>query len=303
MTTVAVVIVAYNDAASLRSCMASLGNSRFTDYNVFIVDNSTTPAVEAEFSSLPGVEYRRTGRNLGFSRGCNLGIARALQAGAEYVWLLNPDTEVEPDCLGELLRAARTFPRAGIVGARIRYASSPDKTWYAGGRLDFVTGVGKHLAESRLDAHETGYVTGCSMLIPVAVLKRLGGLEESIFMYQDDAEFCMRVRAAGYTLVYAPAARMAHAVGPGTDWRAYPDYYLYFSVRNRPLISRDPLYRAYLHGVAWALATVKFLRYLLWPGVSARGSKLGAIAWGAWDSLFRAERQERRFPRLFNRPG
>jgi GT2 family glycosyltransferase len=119
-------------------------------------------------------------------------------------------------------------------------------------------------------------------------------------MYQDDTEFCMRVRAAGYALYYAPAARMAHAVGPGMDWRLYPDYYLYFSVRNRPLISRNPGYRLYLHGVAWALGAVKFLRYALMPGVSRRGGKLRALAWGAWDSMFAAGRERHRFPRLFH---
>ena len=93
---------------------------------------------------------------------------------------------------------------------------------------------------------------------------------------------------------------MPFAVGPGTDWRKYPDYYLYFSVRNRPLISRRSLYRTYLHGAAWALAAAKFLRYLLWPGVPERGSKLRALAWGAWDSLSAEARERKRLPGLFH---
>jgi GT2 family glycosyltransferase len=296
---VAVVIVAYNDADALRVCLASLKRSAVSPARIFLVDNSTSGAVAAEFSGLPEVEYIPAGGNVGFSRGCNLGIARSLESGAEYTWLLNPDTEVDPECLGELLRAARAFPRAGIVGARIHYASAPAKLWYAGGRLDFLSGVGKHFTRDEAGTRETGYVTGCSMLAPNAVLRFVGGLNERIFMYQDDMEFCMRIRAAGYRLYYAPAARLAHAVGPGMDWRRYPDYYLYFSVRNRPLITRHPLYRSYLHMVAWALGAAKFLRYAFTPGVPGRGDKLRALAWGAWDSLFASGRQEKRFPRLF----
>jgi GT2 family glycosyltransferase len=298
---VAVVVVAYNDAASLRKCVAALNRLTVRPTRVIVVDNSTTAEVKAEFLTDPAVDFLDAGGNIGFSRGCNLGIARSLEHGAEYTWLLNPDTEVEPDCLAELIRAARTFPEAGVIGARIHYTSAPEKTWYAGGRLDFITGVGKHLPDlgGSLDPRLTDYVTGCSMLIPNMLLRRLGGLEERIFMYQDDAEFCMRVRAAGYSRVYAPAARMAHAVGPGMDWRLYPDYYLYFSVRNRPLVTRHPVYRAYLHAVAWALAGVKFLRYFVWPGVPQRPAKLRAIAWGAWDSLSRKSREGKRLPALF----
>lgn len=300
---VAVVIVAYNDADALRNCIASLRKSRLPPARILLVDNSTTGAVASAFSDAPDVDYIPAGRNIGFSRGCNLGIARSLESEVDYTWLLNPDTEVEPDCLGEMVRVARTYPRAGIVGARIHYASAPSRLWYAGGRLDLLTGVGKHLTEDVASPGETGYVTGCSMLVPNAVLRRAGGLKESIFMYQDDTEFCMRVRAAGYALYYAPAARMGHAVGPGMDWRRYPDYYLYFSVRNRPLTARNPGYGLYLHGVAWVLAAVKFLRYLISAGVPDRGGKLRALAFGAWDSMFLEGRQEKRFPRLFTRAG
>ena len=298
---VAIVIVAYNDAASLRLCLASLDRLLLRPFRIFIVDNSTTRDVAAEFSADPRVDFIPAGGNVGFSRGCNLGIACSLESGADSTWLLNPDTEVEPECLGELVRAAQAFPRAGIIGARIHYASSPDHTWYAGGRLDYLTGVGKHLKEASGDgnARETGYVTGCSMLIPNPVLGAVGGLKESIFMYQDDAELCMRVRAAGYGLVYAPTARLAHAVGPGMDWRRYPDYYLYFSIRNRPLTANGFAYRLYLHAVAVGLAAVKMVRYGLDRAVPGKGGKMRALAWGAWDSLWPAARQRERFPRLF----
>jgi GT2 family glycosyltransferase len=298
---VAAVIVAYEGVDLLRACVEALRAQTHPALDVLIVDNSVSGAVESAFSADPSLDYARTDRNVGFSRGCNLGIARALESGADFVWLLNPDTVPEPACLAASLDAAAAFPDAGVVGACIRYSGVPERVWYGGGRLDYATGVGKHLREAGGAARQTGYVTGCSMLIPAPVLRRVGGLEERIFMYLDDAEFCMRVRAAGYRLVYAPAARMTHAVGPGADWRRYPEYYLYLSVRNRPLVSRSGAYRVYLHFAAWAVAAGKALRYGLWRGVPERRGKLRAIALGAWDSLFAEAREERRFPALFRR--
>ncbi len=295
---VAAVVVAYNDALSLRTCIRSLQLSRAPLHQLIIIDNSTNNSVQSEFSSFEGIDYIRPGSNLGFSVGCNRGIERALERGADFIWLVNPDTEVDPLCLQELLRAAQYSSQTGIVGARIHYASDASKIWYGGGRMGFLTGVGKHLVESGKETQETGYVTGCCMLIPAAVLKKVGGLNEKIFMYQDDTEFCLRVRAAGYTLIYAPAARMAHAIGPGMDWRKHPGYYLYFSVRNRPLITRNPVYKTYLHGLTFVIAAAKILKRLA-PGVPHRGPKIRILAWAAWDSLSSASRHKRRLPQLF----
>jgi len=300
---VVAVLVAYEGLEWLRRTVAALRAQTHAPA-ISIIDNSVSSNVQDAFGADPGIDYARTGANLGFSRGCNLGIERALARGADFVWLLNPDTVPEPECLAECLKAARAFPDAGIVGACIRYAADPSRVWYGGGRLDFVTGVGKHLQDGRESggsARETGYVTGCSMFIPAAVLRRVGGLEERIFMYLDDAEYSMRVRAAGYRLVYAPAAVMTHAVGAGEDWRSFSDHYLYFSVRNRPFVGRTPAYRLYLHGAAWAVALGKALRYGLWPRVPGRARKLRALALGAWDSLFAEGRERTRFPGLFRR--
>ena len=296
---VTIVIVAFHDPDALRRCLESLARSTFASFRIVVVDNSLDDSVFTECAARPDVDYVPAGGNTGFSRGCNLGIARALENGSTYTWLLNPDTEVDPECLEELVKAAEENPEAGAVGGCIRYLADPTQIWYGGGVLSRVLGVGKHLRETGGATRETGYITGCCLLIPNAVIREIGGLDERIFMYLDDAEFCLRILDSGRKLLYVPTARLAHAVGPGSNWRAYPDYYLYFSVRNRPLVARTAMYRLHLHVMAWAVGVVKMSMYAVSPGVPRRGKKLRALAWGCLDSVFARAREQRRFPSLF----
>jgi GT2 family glycosyltransferase len=303
--TVTIVIVAFEDLEALKNCLLSIKTSTHAHHRLIVIDNSLSDAVEQYFQQTPEVDYRRTGENVGFSKACNLGIAESIHGGADYTLVLNPDTELDPGCLEELVRAAASLPEAGIIGGKIRYSAAPGRLWYAGGRLSYLTGVGKHFhEEGELEdsgTREVTYATGCCMLIPNAVFKRVGMLKESIFMYLDDAEFCLRIRRNGYRIYYNPQATLSHAVGPGMDRRNYPPYYLYFSIRNKPLVADGRAYRFYLHAVALILAGGKLLVYGLSPGVAARGEKLAAIWRGAWDSFFNEARESKRFPRLFGR--
>jgi len=257
-----------------------------------------------EMSESPNKDYYKTGHNLGFSRACNRGIALSLESDSDYTLLLNPDTELDADCLGELIRCAESLPRVGIVGGKIYYTSFPDRIWYAGGRLSYLEGVGKHFKESNKkdnpEVQNVTYATGCCMLVPNQVFRQVGHLKESIFMYLDDAEFCMRIQKKGYKIYYDPKAVLHHAVGPGVDRRQFPAYYLYFSIRNKPLVAAETgLYAFYLHVLALILAGGKLLIYGFSPSVVSRREKLRAIGWAAWDSLFKELREEKRFPQLF----
>ena len=301
----AIVIVAFEDLENLSKCLDSIRANTYRNRQIIVIDNSLSDLVERHLSGIPDVDYQRTGRNIGFSRGCNLGIERSFGCGADYTFMLNPDTELDSNCLEELIRTAESLPEVGIVGGKIRYAAAPDRLWYAGGRLDYLTGVGKHFQTEATDdgsgVREVTYATGCCMLIPNSVLKRIGQFKESIFMYLDDAEFCMRIRRYGYRIYYNPKATLSHVVSPGMYARNYSDYYLYFSIRNKPLVADGGIYGLYLHAVAMMLAFGKLGVYALSPGVGSRAAKLRAIMWGAWDSIFKEAREESRFPQLFRK--
>ncbi len=302
---VGIVIVAFEDLETLRKCLISVKAGTYADYRIIVIDNSLSDIVHQELSGKGDVDYYRPGRNIGFSKACNLGIARSMEWNAGYTLLLNPDTELDRHCLEALVKAVQALPNAGIVAGKIHYSADPGRLWYAGGRLSYLTGVGKHFQCERAGEgealREVSYATGCCMLIPNPVLRETGFLSEKIFMYLDDAEFCMRLRKLGYKIYYNPKAVLAHDVGPGMNRVNYPDYYLYFSLRNKPFVANGRVYGFYLHIITVILAVIKLTVYGFSPGVLMRGKKILAILWGAWDSFSDESREEKRFPRLFKR--
>jgi GT2 family glycosyltransferase len=186
---------------------------------VLVVDNgSTDGSAEAVRREFPEVEVLETGANLLYAGGNNAGITRALANGARQIVLLNNDTVVDPDCIAALSAHLEADPRIGIVGPKILYADASDRIWYAGGELSFWRGELWHRGIREVDRGQydqpgdTGYVTGCCLMIRREALEQAGMLDERFRMYAEDADLCMRVRRAGFSIRYEPAARVWHKI-------------------------------------------------------------------------------------------
>lgn len=202
------------------SCVASLRASELAPAEIVVVDNGSPPEVgDRLVARLDGVTVIRTGENLGFTGGNNLGIEHALAQGCGYVWVLNNDTIVEPDCLGRLVAAATAAPDVGAVGAKILYFDHPDHIWFGGGEFSTARALGLHRDEGRRDAtpgggpvEEVTFLTGCCMLLSARALREVGAFETDFFIYVEDVELSVRLRQAGYRLLYVPSARMYHRI-------------------------------------------------------------------------------------------
>lgn len=159
-------------------------------------------------NKFPDVTIIETGRNLGFAGGNNVGIRHALENGADYVWLLNNDTEVEPDVLSEMVRTSESAPSFGAIGAVLVEMNNRNRVQaYGGGRVNVWLGLqwDNKQAGRRLD-----YINGASLFIPRRVLEAQGLLDERFFMYWEDTEFGFRLRQAGWELGVAESARVYH---------------------------------------------------------------------------------------------
>ncbi len=304
---VGVVIVAYNNPEYLERCLKSIQQYPYANLEIIVVDNSTINEMSLGQPKFENIHYQKTNENLGFCTGCNIGIDISLRLGTDYTLLLNFDTVLEEGAIAKLVARAESLANPGIIGAKILYLSQPDRIWYAGGYLSRLMGVGKHYGFNEKDngqynlPQRVTYVTGCCMLVPTRVFKVLGGLKDELFMYLDDAEFCLRVLREGLELYYEPSAVLYHAVGPGLERTGYPDYYLYFSIRNKAYITKDRAYRLYLRIFTLALWVVKLVVYGGGPGVIDRGAKTRALIWGFLDSFVLRDNYRKRFPRLFRK--
>ena len=194
------------------ACLDSLTMLSYSNHRVLVVDNgSTDDSVARIRSAHPEVPIIETGRNLGFSGGCNFGVRSALEEGAEYVWLLNNDTTVDPQALIAMVNVAHNDQKIGAVGSVLYHMDSPKEiqTW-GGGRVSFWSGRSfSYLAP--VSNNKLHYLTAASILIRRSALEDIGLLDErTFFMYWEDTDYCFRLRKAGWRLAVAEQSIVLH---------------------------------------------------------------------------------------------
>ncbi len=214
---VACVILNWNGWRDTVACLKALERVRYSHLESFVVDNgSTDGSLEELRRVVPDKQLIANGKNLGFAGGNNVGILRALQGPADYVWLLNNDTEPTPDSLTELVKVARSNPRFGAIGSVMHYADNRHavQAW-GGGRVNRWSGACPLANSPRANRWFT-YITAASMLVPRAAFEEVGLLDDGFFLYYEDVEFSCRLRRHGWNLAVAPAARIYHKENAST---------------------------------------------------------------------------------------
>lgn len=236
-----VVILNWNGRDDTLACLESVEQIDYPNFKVIVADNgSSDGSLDAIRQRFPGVQLIENRANLGFAAGNNSAIAHALESGAEFVFLLNNDTVVDPAILSAFVKAAERKPKGGVFGGKIYYYSKPETLWYAGGFWDAQTlSFGEHgageLDRGQFDVlTETGWVIGCAMFIRAEVFRSVGLLEPKFFLNNEEVDFCSRSLRAGFSCVYVPDARLWHKISVSFGGEDSP-LKEYFSARNRLL--------------------------------------------------------------------
>jgi len=240
---VACVVLSYNGRDVTLEALGSLTAMEYPAFEVVVVDNGSTDGTdEAVAEAFPGVTRLRTEDNLGPAGGANLGIAYALERGFDYVLVLNNDIEVARDLLTEMVRLAESSPAIGIVGPKSYFYWDRERIWAAGGSLTFREAVTRERGSGALDRgqfdrdDEIGYVNGCAQLVKRRVFEQVGLWDPIFHLSFEDADFCMRARAAGWQSWYAHRARLWHMVSASVGGYRAPK--TYHSARSTAIFVR-----------------------------------------------------------------
>ena len=242
MTRIAVVILNRNRREDTLACLRSVAASSLRDFKVLLLDNDSqdgTPAAVRE--QFPEVTVIETGGNLGYAAGNNIGLRWAEEHGVDYAFLLNEDTIVAPDCLERLVAAAVANPNAAFLGPLVYHFSEPDVIQSAGGVISDDWRLSHRGQDQRnrgrfITVEPVQWVTGCSILISVAALARVGLLDPSFFIYSEEVEWCLRARKAGFVGLFVPGARIWHK-GVQRDYHPSPRV-VYLSTRNHLMMMK-----------------------------------------------------------------
>jgi GT2 family glycosyltransferase len=223
-----------------------MGVSRLTDRpDVGPVHNRVVERDDQGLPSAPEgcrLTLIRSGGNLGFAGGCNVGIKAAGLGNFDYFWFLNPDTVVDRHALVELIGRAERQPGIGVVGSTLRYYDNSDVVQAMGGaRLDRSNGTSRHIGQgARLSdvpadgaavEREMAYVVGASMLVSTKFISEIGLMEEDYFLYYEEVDWAFR-GSGKFSLGFAPRSHVFHKSGVNSS-KAAPQFSTGFYYRNR----------------------------------------------------------------------
>ena len=248
-----IVILNWNGWKDTIECVESCLKLAYDNATVVIVDNASTDGSEAILRErFPGLEILQTGENLGYAGGNNHGISFSLAKGAEYLWLLNNDTVVDPSALAAMVTVAEEDAYAGMVGPKVLLYSRPEYLNCVGSTINRRTGQPRLIGfgekdDGRYDdLKEMDTLSGCSLLVRRELVQAVGLLDESFFLFYEETDWILRAKRAGFKMLYAPKAKIWHKVSASVGGHQSP-LMLYYMTRNNPLLMRKNLGRlAYL---------------------------------------------------------
>jgi len=228
---IGLVAVTYSPGDALTGLLDSIPAACTRSVSVVLADNGSTDGSVEAAAARPGVRLLRTGANLGYGGAANLGV-RSLDAGIEFVLIVNPDLVFGSGAIDAMLAAAARHPQAGAVGPLI---TTPDGVVYPSARElpSVFTGAGHAVLgwvwpsnpwtrRYRRDADHpveraAGWLSGSCLLVRRAAFDEVGGFDPGYFMYFEDVDLGDRLGRAGWTNVYAPTATVVHQGGHSTE--------------------------------------------------------------------------------------
>lgn len=250
-----VVIVNWNGKKDTLACLRSLAtiDCKNVHLRVILVDNgSSDQSVSVISEKYPDVHIIAAGRNLGFTGGNNVGIRYALDNSADFIWLLNNDTVVEKHVLSFL----PVFEDRGVAacGSKIYFAPGREfhydrylpadrgkVIWYAGGQVDWDNMYASHRGVDEVDhgqydkIESTSFITGCSLVVRADIVRKIGMLDDRYYLYLEDLDWCLRMKKAGYRIIYVPSSSLWH-VNAGSSGRPGNPLHEYYFTRNRLIL-------------------------------------------------------------------
>jgi GT2 family glycosyltransferase len=213
---VAVLILNYKQPNLTLQCLKSLSKLSYSNYHIYLLDNESDGNLEKRLSQNCKLKYFKRKDNLGFTKGNNFLIKKALKDKAEYLLLLNNDTEIKPGLIEAMLGEYKD-ETAGLVGSVITYFNKSNIVWFAGGSLHplfFYTrhpGMNKVFSSTR-KLGKIDWITGCCLMIKRSVIEKIGLLDDDYGSYWEDVDWCYRVKQAGYGLRVVNKPLVLHKV-------------------------------------------------------------------------------------------
>lgn len=281
-----VLVINWNGREHLEECFDSLVAGVYPNARFVLIDNGSTDGsaefVKQRYGHDARVEVIRNGSNLGWSGGNNVGMERALDAGADYVFLLNNDTVTAPDTVAKLVEMAEPGPEIGALAPKMLLYDNPAIVNSLGLECSVVgcgwdIGIGQPDGPEWNEPRQVIGVCGGACFLRSEALRKTGLLPTDFDIYLDDLDLCLRIWNAGYEIWNCPQAVVRHKFGAtmGKGKQVRRKYYL--NTRNRArLVARN---------FPWSKWAYLKLMYLWGEGRAIGRAILDGEFWRVWVHL------------------
>lgn len=259
MPLVHISVLNWRDPEETAACMRALLEMDYPNTQIILVNNGAATALADALDSVPdSVTIVQNQTNLGYSGGNNIAIHRALNEGADYIWLFNSDALPNPDTLSRLVAAMEQDTHVGIASPIVYNHIETDGVWSAGGWFDLKTcDLGRFTDPAEaldfMARKPSGFMlAGAAFFIRASVARLIGGLDEGFFAYHEDTDYCIRAELAGASRVLVTDAAVYHKHGHADFPSLHGCYYM---ARNETLLwRRYATPAASLRARVWGLA-------------------------------------------------
>lgn len=236
-----IIIINYNSKDVLQNCLQSLTTIKIdVEKEIFVIDNASSESIKKLSIKFPQIKFIFNEKNTGFAAANNIGIRKSK---GEYVLLLNPDTIVNENSFQPMIDYLNNHNVVGVVGCKIFNADGEIERSthsfpsllkefvhanefikrFLGYESNILNRVKTFLGLKSLDSYwdhnstkEVDHVTGACMMIKKEVIEKVGLLDEAFFLYNEEVEWSMRIKKAGYKIVFLPESNIIHLFGHST---------------------------------------------------------------------------------------
>ena len=236
-----IIIINYNSKDVLQNCLQSLTTIKIdSEKEIFVIDNASTESIKDLLLHFPGINFIFNKENLGFAAANNIGIRKSK---GKYVLLLNPDTIVNENSFQPMIDYLKEYQNVGAVGCKIFNADGEIERSthsfpsllkefvhanefikrFLGYESNILNKVKTFLRLKSLESYwdhnstkEVDHVTGACMMVKREVIEKVGLLDEVFFLYNEEVEWSMRIKKAGYKIVFHPESNIIHLFGHST---------------------------------------------------------------------------------------
>jgi GT2 family glycosyltransferase len=257
-----IIIISNNRKEDTLECLSSVEKSTYENQSIIVLDNASMDgSVEAIQNNFPRAHIISLVENRGYAGNNNVGIRVALAQGAKWVFILNDDTIMAPDCISCMIESGESHPKIGILGPMIYHYDEQNVIQTAGGILDTRL-YPSHLGQNEKDSgefvipHYVDWISGCAILVRREVIEQVGLLDERFFCYLEETEWCLRAKRSGWEILHVPQAKLWHK-GVQRNYHPSPSVTYYYT-RNQFLL----LSKHHASLLAWLSAWWQALRTL-----------------------------------------